>query len=102
MGHGRRTVRRERRSGDVVLFMKARRRPQCGFSSQMVRFLTLGSCKSLNVRLGRTAGWHQDLWPTIPQLYVKGEFVGGYIGEMFQADDFSNFSSRLSVLQPAD
>ena len=82
-------------SNDVVLFMKGTPQfPMCGFSGQVVQILDyLGvPYKGLNVlesdelRNGIKAFSN---WPTIPQLYVKGEFVGGcdIIREMFQAGE---------------
>ena len=71
------------KANDVVLFMKGTPQfPQCGFSGQVVQLLDhLGvAYKGLNVldsaelRDGIKA---YSNWPTIPQLYVKGEFVGG-------------------------
>ncbi|HVY44818.1 MAG TPA: Grx4 family monothiol glutaredoxin [Minicystis sp.] len=70
-------------SNDVVLFMKGTRRfPQCGFSSQVVQILDgLGaSYRDVNVLVDpalRDGIKAYSDWPTIPQLYVKGEFVGG-------------------------
>ena len=83
----------EVKGNDVVLFMKGTPQfPMCGFSGQVVQILDyLGvPFKGLNVlesdelRQGIKAFSN---WPTIPQLYVKGEFVGGcdIIREMFQA-----------------
>jgi monothiol glutaredoxin len=85
----------EVKSNDVVLFMKGTPQfPQCGFSGQVVQILDhLGvNYKGLNVlenaelRDGIKA---YSNWPTIPQLYVKGEFVGGcdIVREMFQAGE---------------
>jgi monothiol glutaredoxin len=82
----------EVKTNDVVLFMKGTpQMPMCGFSSQVVQILDhLGvTYKGLNVldsdelRNGIKA---YSSWPTIPQLFVKGEFVGGcdIIREMFQ------------------
>ena len=76
-------IENEVKANDVVLFMKGTPQfPQCGFSGQVVQILDhLGvSYKGLNVlesddlRNGIKA---YSNWPTIPQLYVKGEFVGG-------------------------
>ena len=80
---------------DVVLFMKGTPQfPQCGFSGQVVQILDhLGvAYKGLNVleSLELRDGIKQySNWPTIPQLYVKGEFVGGcdIVREMFQAGE---------------
>src|ERR1700745_4170952 len=85
----------EVKSNDVVLFMKGTPQfPMCGFSGQVVQILDhLGvTYKRLNVlesndlRQGIKA---YSQWPTIPQLCVKGEFVGGWdiIREMFQAGE---------------
>ena len=68
---------------DVVLFMKGTKEmPQCGFSSRVAGVLNyMGvNCKDVNVLADD--GLRQGIkefsdWPTIPQLYVKGEFVGG-------------------------
>lgn len=82
-------------SHDVVLFMKGRRRlPQCGFSAQVVSILdrlvedyqTVNVLDSMEIREGIKA--YSD-WPTIPQLYVKGKFIGGcdIITQMFETGD---------------
>src|SRR3977135_3325792 len=89
----------------VVLFMKATPQlPQCGFSGQVVQILDyLGvSYKGLNVlesddlRNGIKA---YSNWPTIPQLYVKGEFVGGcdIIREMFQAGELQGLMKEKGL-----
>ncbi len=88
-------IENEVKSNDVVLFMKGTPQfPMCGFSGQVVQILDyLGvPFKGLNVlesdelRQGIKAFSN---WPTIPQLYVKGECVGGcdIIREMFQANE---------------
>ena len=85
----------EVKSSDVVLFMKGTPQfPMCGFSAQVVQILDhLGvSYKGLNVLEDndlRNAIKTYSNWPTIPQLYVKGEFVGGcdIVREMFQAGE---------------
>jgi monothiol glutaredoxin len=85
----------EVKSNDVVLFMKGTPQfPMCGFSGQAVQILDyLGvPYKGLNVLENddlRGGIKNYSNWPTIPQLYVKGEFVGGcdIIREMFQAGE---------------
>jgi monothiol glutaredoxin len=80
---------------DVVLFMKGTPQfPQCGFSGQVVQILDyLGApYKGVNVLASdemRNGIKEFSNWPTIPQLYVKGEFVGGcdIVREMFQAGE---------------
>lgn len=85
----------EVKSNDVVLFMKGTPQfPMCGFSGQVVQILDyLGvPYKGLNVLENddlRNGIKNYSNWPTIPQLYVKGEFVGGcdIVREMFQANE---------------
>ena len=85
----------EVKGNDVVLFMKGTPQfPMCGFSGQVVQILDyLGvPYKGLNVLENdelRQGIKSYSNWPTIPQLYVKGEFVGGcdIIREMFQASE---------------
>ena len=82
----------EVKSNDVVLFMKGTpQMPMCGFSGQVVQILDhLGvSYKGLNVLDSeelRNGIKSYSNWPTIPQLYVKGEFVGGcdIVSEMYE------------------
>jgi len=68
---------------DVVLFMKGTRQtPQCGFSSRVVSILDYISLTYRDVNVLENDEMRQGVkdftgWPTIPQLYVKGEFVGG-------------------------
>src|SRR6202521_727931 len=88
-------IQNEVKAHDVMVFMKGTpQAPMCGFSAQVVQILDyLGvPYKGLNVlesddlRNGIKA---YSNWPTIPQLYIKGEFVGGcdIIREMFQAGE---------------
>ena len=85
----------EVKANDVVLFMKGTPQfPMCGFSGQVVQILDhLGvSYKGVNVLESdeiRDGIKTYSNWPTIPQLYVKGEFVGGcdIVREMFQAGE---------------
>ncbi|HEY5279570.1 MAG TPA: Grx4 family monothiol glutaredoxin [Pseudolabrys sp.] len=95
----------EVKSNDVVLFMKGTPQfPMCGFSGQVVQILDhLGvSYKSVNVlesddiRSGIKA---YSNWPTVPQLYVKGEFVGGcdIVREMFQAGELKGLLTEKGV-----
>ena len=85
----------EVKANPVVLFMKGTPGfPQCGFSGQVVQILDyLGvDYKGVNVLADddlREGIKTYSNWPTIPQLYVKGEFVGGcdIVREMFQAGE---------------
>jgi monothiol glutaredoxin len=95
----------EVKGNDVVLFMKGTPQfPMCGFSGQVVQILDhLGvSYKGLNVL--ESDGLREGIksysnWPTIPQLYVKGEFVGGcdIIREMFQAGELQGLLKEKGV-----
>ena len=95
----------EVKGNDVVLFMKGTPQfPMCGFSGQVVQILDhLGvAYKGVNVlesddiRNGIKA---YSNWPTIPQLYVKGEFVGGcdIIREMYEGDELRPFLAEKGV-----
>lgn len=70
-------------SNDVVLFMKGTKEmPQCGFSSRVAGVLNYMGVGFRDVNVLADDGIRQGIkdfsdWPTIPQLYVKGEFVGG-------------------------
>src|SRR3974390_3686219 len=86
----------EVKANDVVLFMKGTPQfPQCGFSGQVVQILDhIGvAYNGFNVLENddlRNGIKIYSNWPTIPQLYVKGEFVGGWdlISERFQDGEF--------------
>ena len=71
------------KSNDVVLFMKGTKAmPQCGFSSKVAGVLNYIGVDYADVNVLADEGVRQGIkeysdWPTIPQLYVKGEFVGG-------------------------
>ena len=98
----------EVKSNDVVLFMKGTPQfPQCGFSGQVVQILDhvgigykgLNVLESAELRNGIKT---YSNWPTIPQLYVKGEFVGGcdIVREMFQAGELQTlFLEKGLVVQ---
>ncbi|ALN73145.1 MULTISPECIES: Grx4 family monothiol glutaredoxin [unclassified Aureimonas] len=95
----------EVKANDVVVFMKGTPDfPQCGFSGQVVQILNyLGvDYKGVNVLSSdelRTGIKEYGSWPTIPQVYVKGEFVGGcdILREMFQAGELQDFFSERGV-----
>jgi monothiol glutaredoxin len=94
---------------DVVLFMKGTELfPQCGFSSRAVAILDhLGvSYKTFDVlqdpEIRQGIKEYSD-WPTIPQLYVKGEFVGGsdIMMEMFEAGELQQLMQDKGVARAA-
>lgn len=89
------TIDAEVKSTDVVLFMKGTpKMPQCGFSGQCVQILNHLGVPFKGVNILESDELRQGLkdysnWPTFPQLYVKGEFIGGadITREMFQAGE---------------
>jgi monothiol glutaredoxin len=94
---------------DVVLFMKGTPLfPQCGFSSTAIQILerlgvdyeTVDVLADPEVRSGIKA--YSD-WPTVPQLYVKGEFVGGsdIMMEMFQSGELAAMVAEKGVARAA-
>ncbi|MBU6457290.1 MAG: Grx4 family monothiol glutaredoxin [Bradyrhizobium sp.] len=98
-------IENEVKSNDVVLFMKGTPQfPQCGFSGQVVQILDhVGvGYKGLNVLENaelRDGIKTYSNWPTIPQLYVKGEFVGGcdIVREMFQAGELQKLLADKGI-----
>ena len=99
-------IENEVKGNDVVVFMKGTPQfTQCGFSGQVVQILDyLGlTYKGLNVL--ESDDLRQGIkiysnWPTIPQLYVKGEFVGGcdIIREMFQSGELQGLLKDKGVI----
>ena len=90
---------------DVVLFMKGTPLfPQCGFSSRAVAILDHCGVAYESVDVLQDQGLRQGVksysdWPTIPQLYVKGEFVGGsdIMMEMFEAGEMQQLMDEKAV-----
>ena len=92
-------------SNDVVLFMKGTPVfPQCGFSAAVVqilsnlgvRFKAIDVLKDPDIRQGIK---EFSNWPTIPQLYVKGEFAGGadIIREMYEAEELAPYFAEHGI-----
>jgi monothiol glutaredoxin len=95
----------EVKSNDVVLFMKGTPQfPQCGFSGQVVQILDYLGVPYKGVNVLESDDLRQGIkayaqWPTIPQLYVKGEFLGGcdIVREMFQAGELQDALKEKGV-----
>ena len=90
---------------DVVLFMKGTKTaPQCGFSSRVAGVLNFMGVEFADVNVLADADIRQGIkdfsdWPTIPQLYIKGEFVGGcdIITEMTLSGELDTLFSENGV-----
>jgi len=89
----------------VVLYMKGTPVfPQCGFSAAVVQILTHMGVKFKGIDVLTDPAVRQGIkdfssWPTVPQLYVKGEFVGGcdIIREMFEAGELQEFLAEKGI-----
>jgi monothiol glutaredoxin len=88
-------IKNEISNNDIVLFMKGTANfPQCGFSANVVNILKKLGAKFQDINILSNPGLREHIkifsdWPTIPQLYVKGEFIGGcdIIREMYENGD---------------
>ena len=93
------------KGNDVVLFMKGTPEfPQCGFSGQVVQILDYVGVDYKGINVLADADIRQGIkdysnWPTIPQLYVKGEFVGGcdIVREMFQTQELQSLLADKGI-----
>jgi len=98
-------IRQDINGNDVVLFMKGTPVfPQCGFSATVVQVLNHLGVKFKGVDVLQDPGLRQGIkdfaqWPTVPQLYVKGEFVGGcdIVREMFQSGELTELLATKGV-----
>ncbi len=89
---------------DIVLFMKGTPEfPQCGFSGQAVQVLNACGAKFTSVDVLSDPEVREGIkqfsnWPTIPQLYIKGEFVGGsdIMLEMYQRGELQTKLGKLN------
>ncbi len=96
-------------ANDVVLYMKGSPVfPQCGFSAAVVQILTMLEVKFKGIDVLTDPSLRDGIkafseWPTIPQLYVKGEFVGGcdIVREMYEAGELAALLRSKGVLQAA-
>ena len=94
---------------EVVLFMKGTKAmPQCGFSMQVAQILNQLGVAFKDINVLEVMGVRDGIkaysnWPTIPQLYVKGEFVGGcdIVREMFQAGELQELLTQKGIAHNA-
>ncbi len=102
-------ITREITENDVVVFMKGTPVfPQCGFSATVVQVLSHLKVKFKGIDVLQDPGLRQGIkdfssWPTIPQLYVKGEFIGGcdIVREMFQSGELQQTLAAKGVMAEA-
>ena len=92
-------------ANDVVLFMKGTSTmPQCGFSSRVAAILNYMEVGFKDVNVLADEGIRNGIkeysnWPTIPQLYVKGEFIGGcdIVREMFETGELNELLNTRGI-----
>jgi len=105
MSSGHEQIDSKVKSNDVVLFMKGTPQfPQCGFSAQVVQILDYVGVSYASMNVLEDPAIRQGVkdysnWPTVPQLYVKGEFLGGcdIVREMFQAGELQAHFEQAGV-----
>jgi len=93
-------------SSDIVLFMKGTPEvPQCGFSMAVLNILKYLKVKFEGINVLESNEIRQGIkdytdWPTIPQLYIKGEFVGGcdIVKEMFEKGELKELLKNKSLI----
>jgi monothiol glutaredoxin len=98
-------IRQTVAGNDVVLFMKGTKaQPMCGFSGRVTQILTHMGIDFKDVNVLDDAGVRDGIkafsnWPTIPQLYVKGEFVGGcdIVTEMYQNGELEDLVHTAGI-----
>ncbi|MCB1591864.1 MAG: Grx4 family monothiol glutaredoxin [Alphaproteobacteria bacterium] len=102
-------IRKEIKENDIVLFMKGTAAyPQCGFSAVVVQVLTHLGLPFRDINVLEDNDIREGIkeftdWPTIPQLYVKGEFVGGsdIVREMYQTGELQELLADKGLLNAA-
>lgn len=102
-------IRSQVENSDVVLYMKGTPTfPQCGFSSVVSQILNYLEVDYASVNVLENMEIREGIkqfsnWPTIPQLYVKGEFVGGcdIIKEMFEQGELKAYLVEKGILEAA-
>jgi monothiol glutaredoxin len=98
-------IREEISENDVVVFMKGTPVfPQCGFSSVVAQVMTVMGVKFKGINVLEDPGIREGIkqfsnWPTIPQLYVKGEFVGGcdIVREMYESGELQQLMADKGI-----
>lgn len=98
-------IQKDINTNDVILFMKGTAAfPQCGFSSLVVQVLSQLGVPFKDVNVLEDNELRQGIkdfsnWPTIPQLYIKGEFIGGcdIVREMYESGELQNLLAEKGV-----
>jgi monothiol glutaredoxin len=98
-------IRNEIQANPVMLYMKGNAMfPQCGFSARVVQILSHMNVPFQTANVLEDAGLREGIkafsnWPTIPQLYVKGELVGGcdIITEMYQSGELEGLFAEHGI-----
>ena len=99
------TIQKTISENKVALFMKGTAQfPQCGFSSQIVQILNYLGVEYADVNVLADQELREGIkafsnWPTIPQLYIDGEFVGGcdIVREMFQTSELQDLLTEKGI-----
>lgn len=99
-------IEKDIKENDIVLYMKGSKDfPQCGFSSLVVSILQKIGVKFKDVNVLEDKGLREAIkkfseWPTIPQLYVKGEFIGGcdITKEMYEKGELKSFLISKGII----
>ncbi len=103
-------IQTEINANPVMLYMKGNAMfPQCGFSQRVVQILTHAGVAFATANVLEDAELREGIkafsnWPTIPQLYVNGEFIGGcdIITEMFQSGELTTKFAEAGIPHKAD
>ena len=98
-------IRKDIENNDIVVYMKGTAAfPQCGFSAAVVQILSQLGVVFKDINVLENADLRQGIkdftnWPTIPQVYVKGEFVGGcdIIREMFMSGELQDLLKEKGI-----
>lgn len=98
-------IKKEIASQDVVLFMKGNAQfPMCGFSGMVVQILKNMDVEFKAIDVLQDPDLREGIkeftnWPTIPQLYIKGEFIGGcdIVKEMYQSGELQELFSEKGI-----
>lgn len=99
-------IRKDIQSSDIVLYMKGTATfPMCGFSAAVVQILSQIGVAFKDINVLEDSDIRQGIkdfseWPTIPQLYIKGEFIGGcdIVREMYENGELQDMLQEKGLL----